>query len=63
MFLLQPSSTASKISLCGNFAAANFRERGFSLLRNFASVDAKFRQVDRQISFDLTKIRERFDEI
>ena len=52
-----------EISQLRIFALAKFRERGFSLLRNFASVDAKFRQDDREISFDLTKIRERFDEI
>ena len=33
-----------------------------SAKRNFASVDATFRQDDSEISFDSTKIRERFDE-
>ena len=31
--------------------------------RNFASVDAKSRQDDREISFDSTKIRGRLNEI
>ena len=67
---LQTVSIASEISLCGNFALAKFRECEFSLRRNFgktkvmfASVDAKFQQDDSEISPDLTKIRERFDEI
>ena len=41
-FSLQPSSTASKISLCGNFAAANFGPGEILRVRIFAI--AKFRQ-------------------
>ena len=43
-----------------NFASANFRFDEISAKRNFASGDAKFRQDDSEISFDSTKIRERF---
>ena len=57
-----------EISRARIFAIAKFRSCEFSLheisaKRNFASVDAKFRQDDSEISFDLTKIRERFDKI
>ena len=61
---LQTVSIASEMSLW------KFRQCKFSLRRNFgktkvtfASVDAKFQQDDSEISPDLTKIRERFDEI
>ena len=46
-----------------NFAGANFFSDENSAKWNFASVDAKFRQDDSEISFDSTKIHERFDEI
>ena len=42
------------------FAIAKFRSCECSLRRNFASVDAKFGQDDSEISFDLTRICERF---
>ena len=46
-----------------NFAGANFFSDENSAKWNFASVDAKFRHDDSEISFDSTKIRELFDEI
>ena len=46
-----------------NFASANFLSDKNSAKRNFASVDAKFRQDKGEISFDSMKIPERFDEI
>ena len=46
-----------------NFASANFLSDKNSAKRNFASVDAKFRQDKGEILFDSMKIRERFDEI
>ena len=46
-----------------NFAGANFFSDENSAKWNSFSVDAKFRQDDSEISFDSTKIRERFDEI
>ena len=46
-----------------NFAGANFFSDENSAKGNSFPVDAKFRQDDSEISFDSTKIRERFDEI
>lgn len=50
------ASIASEIAPC-HFARANFLSGEISGERNFASVDATFRQDDSEISFDLTKIR------
>ena len=47
-----------EFSLWLNFASANFRYGEILSKRNFASVDAKFRQDNSEISFDSTKIRE-----
>ena len=50
------ASIASEILPC-HFARANFISGEISAERNFASVDATFRQDDSEISFDSTKIR------
>lgn len=75
-FSLQPASIASEISLCGNFANANFRPVKISRVRIFAMAklisqvrifaptkfrQTKFRFKGYEISFDTTKIRVRFD--
>ena len=60
---LQPKFRFVDISPIRIFAGANFFSDENSAKWNSFSVDAKFRQDDSEISFDSTKIRERFDEI
>ena len=48
----QPEPPSDRQASQQNFAGTNFRSNEISPTRNFASVDAKFRQDDGEISFD-----------
>ena len=49
---VQPEPPSDRQASQQDFAGANFRPDEISATRNFASVDAKFRQDDGEISLD-----------